>query len=48
METRKGLVPRICIDCLLKTTRVICPRCGGQTDIDETSDYYCPEMRIDK
>ena len=27
--------PRICIDCCLRTNKVICPRCGGQTDIDE-------------
>ena len=32
--------PRQCIDCLLKTTRVICPRCGGECDIDVDSDYY--------
>jgi len=36
------LQPRVCDDCCLKTTRIVCPRCGGQCDIDETSDYYCP------
>jgi len=34
--------PRVCNECCLQTTKVLCPRCGGQTDIDETSDYYCP------
>jgi len=27
--------PRICIDCTLRTVKLICPRCGGQTDEDE-------------
>ena len=38
-----GNQPRQCDDCCLKTTKIVCPRCGGQCDIDETSDYYCPE-----
>ena len=26
--------PRVCNECCLQTTKVLCPRCGGQTDLD--------------
>ena len=39
-----AMLPRVCNDCLAKTVKVVCPRCGGQTDIDETSDYYPSSM----
>mgnify|MGYP001455764372 CR=1 FL=1 len=29
--------PRICIDCCLRTAKLVCPRCRGETDIDEYS-----------
>jgi hypothetical protein len=29
---------RICNECCFSTTRIICPRCGGETDIDEVRD----------
>ena len=38
---------RQCIDCGLRTNKIICPRCGGQTDIDEYRLGDEPEDAMD-
>lgn len=50
--------PRQCNSCCLRTTKLRCPRCGGETDVDEyklidyeynaTLDDFPTDRRIDE